>query len=407
MIERKEYLEQLFSWKDEDVIKVITGIRRSGKSTLLEQFQQCLLNDGVDSSQIISINFEKLEYEHLLNYKSLYEYIKDRLIEGKTTYVLLDEIQQVQSFEKVVDGLYVQKGVDLYITGSNAYTLSGDLATLLTGRYIEISILPLSFKEYKSFSSGMSEEEVFADYMKCGGFPYISTMKDRTNDKVDSYIEGIYNTILIRDIEERQSRKVLKGGRRKVLDIVLLKTIARYLSSVIGNTISIKSITDYLTSSGRKVSYNTVDDYVYSLIEAFIFHPVERFDIVGKQILKNNQKLYIVDLALRNHILPRREYDFGFSLENIVYFELLRRGYKVYIGRIREFEVDFVALKSGVITYYQVSASLTDKNTFDREMRPLTIIRDNYRKIILTMDRFTVGNYGGIEVINILDWLLS
>lgn len=243
--------------------------------------------------------------------------------------------------------------------------------------------------------------------MKCGGFPYISTMKDRTNDKVDSYIEGIYNTILVRDIEEMQSRKVLKGGRRKVLDIVLLKTIARYLSSVIGNTISIKSITDYLTSSGRKVSYNTVDDYVYSLIEAFIFHPVERFDIVGKQILKNNQKLYIVDLALRNHILPRREYDFGFSLENIVYFELLRRGYKVYIGRIREFEVDFVALKSGVITYYQVSASLTDKNTFDREMRPLTIIRDNYRKIILTMDRFTVGNYGGIEVINILDWLLS
>lgn len=405
MIERKEYLNRLLSWKDEDVIKVITGIRRSGKSTLLVQFQKYLLRNGVEEGQIISLNFERLEYEYLQNYRTLYQYIKERIVEGRMTYIFLDEIQNVESFEKVVDSLYVHKNIDIYITGSNAYTLSGDLATLLTGRYVEISIVPLSFREYRSLLEGKNKEEAFADYMKNGGFPYISAMNDRTEEKVDSYIEGIYNTILIKDIEDRQNRKVQEGGRRRVLDTVLLKTIARYLASVIGSTISIKGITDYLISSGRKVSYNTIDDYVYSLVEAFVFYPVERFDIVGKQILKNNQKFYIIDLALRNHILPRKKYDLGFSLENIVYFELLRRGYKVYVGKFRELEVDFVAMKQGIVTYYQVSADLTAEETFFREMKPLKSIKDNYRKIILTLDKFSVGNYEGIEVINIIDWL--
>ena len=405
MIERKDYLNRLLSWKDEDVIKVITGIRRSGKSTLLVQFQKYLLRNGVEEGQIISLNFERLEYEYLQNYRTLYQYIKERIVEGRMTYIFLDEIQNVESFEKVVDSLYVHKNIDIYITGSNAYTLSGDLATLLTGRYVEISIVPLSFREYRSLLEGKSREEAFADYMKNGGFPYISAMNDRTEEKVDSYIEGIYNTILIKDIEDRQNRKVQEGGRRRVLDTVLLKTIARYLASVIGSTISIKGITDYLISSGRKVSYNTIDDYVYSLVEAFVFYPVERFDIVGKQILKNNQKFYIIDLALRNHILPRKKYDLGFSLENIVYFELLRRGYKVYVGKFRELEVDFVAMKQGIVTYYQVSADLTAEETFFREMKPLKSIKDNYRKIILTLDKFSVGNYEGIEVINIIDWL--
>ena len=307
MVERKEYLQKLWSWKDEQVIKVVTGIRRCGKSTLLKQYQNKLKSAGVTEEQIISINFEELENEPLLDYKSLYQYIKERLCEDKMTYIFLDEIQKVTSFEKVVDSLHVKENIDIYITGSNAYMLSGDLATLLTGRYVEISMLPLSFKEYVEIT-GILKEQAFSEYMKTGGFPYIAVM-DRTDEKVEIYLEGIYNTVIVRDIEDRQSRKEMNCGKRKITDITLLKTIARYLASVIGSPISIKSITNYLISSGRKVSANTVSDYVDALTESFIFYSVDRFDIVGKQLLKVNKKLYMVDLGLRNHILPRKRYD--------------------------------------------------------------------------------------------------
>lgn len=405
MVQRSEYLEQLKLWKDEKVIKVVTGIRRCGKSTLMQQFQAYLKESGVSEEQIISINFEELEYEHLLSYRELYAYIKERLCDGQMTYIFLDEIQKVESFEKVVDSLYVKKNVDIYITGSNAYMLSGDLATYLTGRYIELSMLPLSFKEYHEMVGG-EPEKTFAEYMKTGGMPYVAQM-DRTVEKVDMYLEGIYNTVIIKDIEDRQARKEKDPDKRKVSDVVLLKTISRYLSSTIGSTISVRSVTDYLISNGRKVSANTVDDYMESLSESFIFYPVERFDIVGKQLLKSNKKWYMVDLGLRNHILPRKHYDLGFSVENIVYFELIRRGYKVNIGKYGETEVDFVAQKQGVLTYFQVTADMTVPETFEREIRPLRNIRDNYRKIILTLDRFTEGDYEGIQVVNVLDWLLK
>lgn len=405
MVIRKEYLSRLLAWKNEQVIKVVTGIRRCGKSTLLKQFQDHLLEDGVSREQIISINFEDLDYEYLLDYKALYAYIRERLCPDKMTYIFLDEIQKVDSFQKAVDSLFIKENTDIYITGSNAYLLSGDLATLLTGRFVEISMLPLSFAEYLECTRETGEQAL-ASYMKFGGFPYLSQMEN-TAEKVDIYLEGIYNTVVVKDIEDRQLRKNSDPNRRKITDITLLKTVARYLASVVGSPVSVKRVSDYLISSGRKVSPNTVDDYMEALREAFIFYPVERFDINGKQLLKVNRKWYIVDLGLRNHILPKKQYDLGFSLENIVFFELLRRGYRVNVGKNSDSEVDFVAQKQGVLHYYQVTADMTNEDTFNREIRPLQSIKDNYEKMILTMDHMTPGDYEGIQVVHLLDWLLE
>ena len=403
MIERTNYIEKLLGWKDEQVIKVVTGIRRCGKSTLLRQYQDALRQRGVSEEQIISINFEELENEPLLDYHALYDHIKARLCGGRMTYIFLDEIQKVPFYEKAVDSLYVKENTDIYLTGSNAYMLSGDLATLLTGRYVELSMLPLSFGEYCR-AVGCTGEAALNEYMRYGGMPYVAAM-DKTPDKADTYLEGIYNTVIVRDIEDRQARREADHAKRKVTDIALLKSIARFLAGSVGSPISVKSVSDYLISGGRKVSPNTVDDYMEALRESFVFYPVERFDIVGKQLLRANKKWYIVDLGLRNHILPRSNYDLGFSIENIVYFELLRRGYQVNIGKYGAAEVDFVARKRDEIAYYQVTASMTAPETFEREMRPLRSIRDNYEKTVLTLDRFSTGNYDGIRVINLVDWL--
>lgn len=406
MIQRNEYLDALKKWKDQQVIKVITGIRRCGKSTLLQLYQAYLREQGVAADQIIAINFEELEYEDLLDYKVLYAYVKDRLHKTKTTYVFLDEIQQVENFQKAVDSLYVKDRVDVYITGSNAYLLSGELATLLSGRYVEINMLPLSFAEYYELNNGGETDSLFAEYMKNGGLPYVSRLKDDPG-MVDTYLEGIYHTILIKDIEERQRRKEQDPNRRRITDIALLKNIAKFLAGSIGSPISVKSIADYVTSTGRKISQNTVADYMEALVEPYIFYPAERYDVLGKQLLKTNQKLYIVDLGLRRYLLTRQAYDLGFSLENIVFFELLRRGYSVSIGKVGKKEVDFVCRKKEDVQYYQVTASMTEQSTFEREMAPLKSIGDNYPKKVLTLDRFTLGNYEGIEVINAIDWLLQ
>ena len=405
MIERKEYLQKLIQWKDEQVIKVVTGMRRCGKSTLLMQYQDYLKSIGVEDDQIIAINFEDLEYEELCEYKVLYDYLKERLLSDKTTYIFLDEIQKVPQFEKVVDSLYIKSDTDIYITGSNAYMLSGELATLLSGRYVEISMLPFSFQEYCQLNR-KPQEDAFADYMKFGGLPLVASMKDAP-DKIDTYLEGIYNTVIIKDIEDRQNRQSESSGRRKVTDIVLLKTIAKYLASVLGSPVSIRGITNYLISSGRKISPNTVNDYLETLTESFLFYPAERFDIAGKQILTGNKKYYMADLGIRNHILPRKKYDLGFSIENVVFFELLRRGYKVAVGKYQNTEVDFVVEKQGAFTYIQVTAEMTTKDTFDREMKPLYAIRDNYEKIVLTLDKLTIGNYDGIREIHVLYWLIK
>lgn len=405
MVIRHEYLKQLIDWRDEKVIKVVTGIRRCGKSTVLEQYRCYLLENSVSSDQIISINFEDLSFEDLQDYKKLYQYISERIIPEKRNYIFLDEIQKVDCFEKVVDSLYIKDNIDIYITGSNAYMLSGELATLLSGRYVEIKMLPLSFKEYVFLQkSEKNIDELFYEFMSEGGFPYIASM-DRTKEKTDMYLEGIYNTIIIKDIEERQKRREPDKSKRKVTDIVLLKNIAKFLSGSAGSLISVKSVSDYIVSTGRKVSPNTVSDYIDVLTEAFIFYPVERFDIQGKQLLRQNQKLYISDTGLRRYMLPKKNYDLGFTLENIIYLELRRRGYEVYVGKNGNTEVDFVAKKNDVIEYYQVTASMTDENTFNREIKPLKNIRDNYCKKIITLDRFTPGNYDGIIIENAIDWL--
>lgn len=400
MIERKEYLKQLLSWKDQNIIKVLTGIRRCGKSTILKLYQEYLLNNGIDPSQIISINFEELEYEDLQDYKKLYQYIKDRLVENKMMYIFLDEIQNVPSYEKVVDSLHVKENIDIYITGSNSYIFSGQLATYLSGRYIEIPVLPLSFKEV--YNPQTNKEEAFQKYIKTGGFPYIHQIQ-LLNEQIDMYLEGIYNTVIVKDIEERINRK----NSKSVTDIALLKAISKYLSSVVGSPVSIRSITNYFKSNERTTSPNTISNYVEALCESYLYYPVEVMDVSGKEVLKSNKKYYIVDPGIRNYILPKQFYDLGFTIENIVYLELLRRRYNVNIGRNGHTEVDFIAKRNDVYTYIQVTASLVDENTFNREIRPLKQIKDNYEKIILTLDRYTLGNYEGIKVINIIDWLLE
>ena len=406
MIQRKEYLDLLKKWKDEQVIKVVTGIRRCGKSTLLALYQDYLRTQGIADDQIIYVNFEELEYEDLLDYKALYSYIKSRLHSEKTTYIFLDEIQQVANFQKAVDSLYVKQNVDIYITGSNAYLLSGELATLLSGRYVEINMLPLSFAEFCELRGVSDKDALLAEYMKNGGLPYIAKLSGDT-EKVDMYLEGIYNTIIVKDIEERQKRKEKDANKRKINDIALLKNISKFLASSVGSPISMKSIADYITSGGRSISQATVSDYVDALVEPYIFYPAERYDVLGKQLLKMNQKMYIVDLGIRRHLLPRKRYDLGFSLENVVYLELLRRGYEVNIGKVGITEVDFIARKRDDVYYFQITASMVEESTFEREMAPLKAICDNYPKTVITLDRYTLGNYEGIQVVNAIDWLLA
>ena len=406
MIERTDYLQKLIAWKDEQIIKVVTGIRRCGKSTLLDLYKGYLKENGIGDEQIISVNFEDLENERLQDYRVLYAYLTERLCKGKTTYIFLDEIQKVEGFEKVVDSLYIKENVDVYITGSNSWLLSGELATLLSGRYVEINMLPFSFAEFCQSRGGSDEDRLFAEYMSDGAFPYIATM-DRTKEKIDMYLEGIYNTVIVKDVEERQRRREKDPNKRKVTDIALLKNISKFLANSVGSPVSVKKIADYITSSGRKVSQNTVDDYIEALVQAYIFYRAERYDVEGKQLLKQNGKLYIVDLGLRRYLLPKRNYDLGYSLENIIFLELLRRGYQVNVGKAGSTEIDFVARKDDILEYYQVTASLTERTTFEREIAPLRKIRDNYPKKILTLDRFTLGNYEGIEVVNAIDWLLN
>ena len=399
MIERKEYLQKLIDFRDKEVIKVITGVRRCGKSTLFQLYIDYLKSINILDEQIIFINLEDLEYEELLDYKALYAYIKERLPSQKSSYVFIDEVQQCPNFEKVVDSLFIQPNVDVYITGSNAYMLSGELATLLSGRYVTIDMLPLSFEEYSSTvpKINKTEQDIFNDYLKFGSFPYILQAEQNT-DLILPYIEGIYNTILIKDVAKREG----------ITDVSLLENIARTLASSIGSPISIKKISDTINSSGRRISVNTVDNYVRALTDSYIFYKVDRFDIKGRQYLKTLGKYYIVDTGIRNLLISSQSQDLGHVIENIVYLELLRRGYQVNIGKLAEKEVDFVAQNMNGITYFQVSASVMDETTLKRELAPLELIQDHFPKVLLTLD--TIGSnttHNGIKQINLIEWLLG
>ena len=399
MIVRENYLNTLIDAKDTEFIKVITGVRRSGKSTLLLMYKEYLLNNNVKENEIIHINFESAIYDYIRNYKDLYEEIKNKLSKRKT-YILLDEVQNVKEWEKAINSLNVDFDVDIYITGSNAYLLSSELATLLSGRYIEIKMYPLSFKEFLKFNEYDTNniEEKFYEYLKYGGLPAITQIKDK-NNLVMAYLNDIYNTIVKKDIIERNNIK----------DISLLENIVKYVSANIGSSISANKISDYLNSNKivEKSNHLTIDNYLKMLENAFIVYKADRNDIRSKALLKTLGKYYIADTGLRNIILGFRNIDEGHLLENVVYLELLRRGFKVNIGKTLEYEVDFIAESPDEIKYYQVSQSIKEDSVRERELRSLESIQDNYEKIILTMDRSINKDYNGIKVKNIIEFLLE
>lgn len=394
MIERLEYLEKLKKWKDKDVIKVVTGIRRCGKSTLYELFIDYLKSEGVDTSHIIAINLEAPDYD-FQNYRDLYNYVMERIGDSGKYYVFLDEVQNVKEFQKAVDGLYIKKNVDVYITGSNAYLLSGELATLLSGRYIEIRMLPLSFREYRDYYGVEGDEKLYLRYVNNSSFPYALKLDDEV--EVDDYLDSIYNTIIVKDI----------AIRKKLADTGMLRSITEFLFSSVGSTMSVKKIADTLTSNGRKISVHTVESYLEALTESYIFNRVSRYDIKGKQYLETGEKYYATDVTMRYALLGRKNLDVGHILENVVYLELIRRGYRVYIGKIGDNEVDFIAINKEGREYYQVSYTTRDERTLKRELSPLQKISDHYPKFILTMDMDPVADYEGIKRINVLEWLVK
>lgn len=409
---RPEYLSQLIDFRDKPFIKVITGIRRSGKSSLLLLLEEHLLASGVGPSQIIRINFESLKHDHIKNYKDLYKYIAEKISSQDSNeatkqtgpaYLLLDELQLVDSWEKAVNSLMIDFKTDIYITGSNAYLLSSELSTLLSGRYVEIKMLPLSFKEYLDFrdvpASTMPHsdlEEFFNDYMRYGGLPSIVQLLD-TPSTVAPFLEGVYNTVLMKDVVQRNN----------VRDPALLENLFAFLASNVGSILSTNKVSNFLTSSGRKTTSDTIDNYLRMLEKAFIIYKARRFDIKGKQYLKTLEKYYLADTGIRNQLTSFKNLDYGHLLENIIYLELLRRGYEVSIGKIGEWEIDFFARKEGVLEYYQVSATLMDQKTRERELRPLLAIADNYSKHVLTMDKTPADDYQGIKIVNIIDFLLD
>lgn len=397
MIERNEYLKKLISFKDKKLIKVISGIRRCGKSTLLELFKDYLLKNGVKKSQIISLNFEDPDNEELTDYKKLYEYIKSKLQQVKQNYIFLDEIQNVKDYQKAIDGLYIKDNTDIYITGSNAYFMSGELATLLSGRYVEIEMLPLSFKEYISFFNDNTDIPTrYRKYLENSSFPYVLQLNEE-KEQIRTYLSGIYNTVILKDVVQRN----------KISDVTGLENIVKFMFDNIGNSTSAKKISDTMTSRGKKISNHTVENYLEALCKSYILYKANRYDVKGKQYLETNGKYYLVDIGLRYYLLGTKYVDFGHILENIVYLELIRRGYEVFIGKVDNKEVDFVAIKDGYTEYYQVADTVMGADTLDRELKSLNSIRDHNPKYLLTMDNVPNVSHNGIKQLYALDWLLD
>lgn len=398
MVVRKEFMKILWDWKDKKVIKVVTGVRRCGKSTLFSQFKSEV--EKVGECNTVSINFDDLENEFLCDYHVLYQHLMEKITDRLMNYIFLDEIQLVPQFEKVVNSLFLKENVDIYITGSNAYMLSGEIATLLSGRYVEIKMLPFSFAEYAQFKRDFLKKEVAADetlyneYVSLGGFPYVASI---SNDKnlVRDYIRGIYSTIVLKDIIQR----------KKLSDSDVLEKVCKFTLSNVGNLISSKKVSDTLTSGGRKTSPATVENCYNALTESYLFYKATRYDIKGKEFLKSLEKYYAVDMGLRFFMLGIRTSDDGFILENVVFLELLRRGYEVYVGKYNDFEIDFVAKKDGLTEYYQVALSVRGQDTLERELRPFRLIKDNYPKFLITLDNSNDIDHDGITQVYAVKWL--
>lgn len=396
MINRYEYLEDLISFKDKNLIKVITGIRRCGKSTMFEIYEDYLKESGINDVQIISINLEDGKYRELRTAEQLYEYISQRLSEEERYYIFLDEVQQVNQFEKAVDWLYVKKNVDLYITGSNAFLLSGELATLLSGRYVEIKMLPLSFKEYVSaFPEDTDTNKLFMKYLTDSSFP--GTLELERKQDIRMYLEGIYHTILLKDIVTR----------KKIGDPMMLQSVIEYMFDNIGNLCSSTKIANTMTSAGRKISVPTVESYLDALTDSFILYKIGRYDIKGKQHLSTGAKYYAADIGMRYYLLGTKTGDMGRVLENIVYLELRRRGYEIYVGKLGDAEVDFIAVGAEGEEYYQVSQSVMSEETLKRELASLEAVKDHNPKYLLTMDYVPLTSYNGIKQMNVIEWLVK
>lgn len=403
LIPRPEYQRFLNTWKDRPVIKVVSGVRRCGKSTLFTLFQQELLENGIKPENIIQINFEQPDFMNITDSEQLYEYLKPKLKVSGTKYVFLDEIQHVTHFEKIADALNTLEDVDLYITGSNGYFMSGELATLLTGRFVELKMLPLSFKEYcdgyhhEFPQDQLSKMEMFNNYIRYGSFPYVVQLH---NDpiQVEQYLDGIFSSIVYRDIETRL----------QISDKAILERIIKFIFDNIGSTMSIRNIANMITSNGFKISSATVERYLSSILDSLLVYKTPRFDIHGKEQLRTNDKYYVVDSGLRYHLLAGKKSDLGHIIENIIYLELRRRGYTVNVGAIPNGEIDFVTRKGNEFEYYQVSQTVMDPTTLDRELKPFSKVTDHYPKYLLTLDEIGKdSNYNGIKQLNIIDWLLA
>ncbi len=418
LINRPEYLNQLIEHKDVDLVKIVTGIRRCGKSSLLDLFHEHLLNSGVNEDHIIHMNLESLKYRNITNYTELYDYISERIpadcaesnkstnaSKSTKTYLIFDELQAVEHWEKAVESFRIDFNVDIYITGSNAYLLSSEFSTLLAGRYVEIRMLPLSFKEFLNFYNfpeSTSTDEKFQKYLQFGGMPVLSEYKFNEPRSMQA-LEGIYSTVILRDVLQRNEKA----------DQVVLQKLMTFLCSTIGSTTSPNSISKSLRAEGDiekttvSVASKTVSDYIRMLSNAFIIFPIQRYDIQGKELLKTLGKNYIIDLGFRNMLLGYRGADRGHIIENVVFLELIRRDYRVYIGKVGSTEVDFVAEKPNEKIYVQVTESMQSPETRERELKPLRAIKDNYEKIVISMDRDYINSYDGIKAINLTDWLLK
>ena len=397
MIERTQYLERLDRWRDKQIIKVITGIRRCGKSTLMAQYQEKLLQSGVEADQIVAINLEDYTFVDLLDPKKLHEYVLEKIPAGKKAYVFLDEVQNVQDFQRTVNSLFLRENIDLYITGSNAYLLSGELATLLTGRYVTIEMLPLSFAEYVSWTGNRSDlQRKYVKYLEQSSFPYATKLGGDIK-ATDEYLRGIYSTVVLKDVV----------GRLRNVEPMMLESVLRFVFDNIGGRLSTKKIADTLTSMGRKIDTRTVERYLSAFVDSYILYRAQRYDVKGKQYLKTLEKYYVADIGLRNMLLGSKHADTGHILENVVFLELIRRGNSVYVGKMDDQEVDFVAATRDGLAYYQVAASVRDTSTLERELCVLQKIHDNYPKYLLTLDEDPDSDFDGIRKKNVLDWLLE